>query len=578
VDNSLTHFLRNELLEDSITPETMANQANYSLLALEGQFIERERYLNLLRNECDMPNPHSLQPSRPEARPNGNPSTSSYPLERVEDIILALERLLIFNRHPSGNKPISRPIATKKSLEQPKRKSLPYVVKSARQRRINSCAFLKDDYIEQFRKQALQKSKKFKIFVAQALFEAKRTEDERRAFEQEMRKNKLKNCGLIPESIITTEDESENKEGFALLTNKTLNRPETILISEDESEENKDFAQLTKHIVISDDEAAEEVTAIESFIISEDESEVEEVTASESIIISEDESDENENEEFAQPTQEPVNRPRLITISEDELDEKEEFPQLTKEHLSRLMELKEGHPEEFVVSKFKLDVYLSDIKILIGGRWLNDVVINFYMNLLIDRSEKRSGQLPSVYSMNTFFMPRLLQSGFEGVKRWTRKVDILSKDIILIPVTTPGGTTVTPRHVRSTPLGKIFPGAKLNTTSISIRAPSIPQLNTSVTASPTAVSVSGGATVAPGRGPGAGGTALTATNLPTTRIIQLQQPATGTAQQIIGSGARLAGNVMLQPFLMSTTAAAKMGKLYTQCGDGGKKGASSKGS
>ncbi|XP_016967146.1 pneumococcal serine-rich repeat protein isoform X2 [Drosophila biarmipes] len=128
-----------------------------------------------------------------------------------------------------------------------------------------------------------------------------------------------------------------------------------------------------------------------------------------------------------------------------------------------------------------------------------------------------------------------------------------------VTTTTPGGTTVTPRHVRSTPLGKIFPGAKLNTTSISIRAPSIPQLNTSVTASPTAVSVSGGATVAPGRGPGAGGTALTATNLPTTRIIQLQQPATGTAQQIIGSGARLAGNVMLQPFLMSTTAAAKMG-------------------
>ncbi|XP_052845194.1 pneumococcal serine-rich repeat protein isoform X2 [Drosophila gunungcola] len=128
-----------------------------------------------------------------------------------------------------------------------------------------------------------------------------------------------------------------------------------------------------------------------------------------------------------------------------------------------------------------------------------------------------------------------------------------------VTTTTPGGTTVTPRHVRPIPLGKSFPGGKLNTTSISIRAPSIPQLNTSVTASPTPVSVSGGATVAPGRGPGAGGTALTATNLPTTRIIQLQQPATGTTQQIIGSAARLAGNVMLQPFLMSTTAAAKMG-------------------
>ncbi|XP_017128477.1 pneumococcal serine-rich repeat protein isoform X6 [Drosophila elegans] len=128
-----------------------------------------------------------------------------------------------------------------------------------------------------------------------------------------------------------------------------------------------------------------------------------------------------------------------------------------------------------------------------------------------------------------------------------------------VTTTTPGGTTVTPRHVRPIPLGKSFPGGKLNTTSISIRAPSIPQLNTSVTASPTPVSVSGGATVAPGRGPGAGGTALTTTSLPTTRIIQLQPPATGTTQQIIGSATRLGGNVMLQPFLMSTTAAAKIG-------------------
>ncbi|XP_064545367.1 pneumococcal serine-rich repeat protein isoform X3 [Drosophila montana] len=130
--------------------------------------------------------------------------------------------------------------------------------------------------------------------------------------------------------------------------------------------------------------------------------------------------------------------------------------------------------------------------------------------------------------------------------------------------TTPGGTTVTPRQVRPIPLGKSFPATKLNTTSISIRAPSIPQLNSNV-APPTPVSVSGGVTVA-GRGPGGTGAgtnvapvALTAANLPTTRIIQLQQPATGGAHQIIGSTTRLAPNVMLQPFLMSTSAAAKMG-------------------
>ncbi|EDV97798.1 anon-1 [Drosophila grimshawi] len=126
--------------------------------------------------------------------------------------------------------------------------------------------------------------------------------------------------------------------------------------------------------------------------------------------------------------------------------------------------------------------------------------------------------------------------------------------------TTPLGTTVTPRQVRPIPLSKSFPATKLNTTSISIRAPSIPQLSSNVVP-PTPVSVSGGVTVA-GRGPTGGGVApvaLTAANLPTTRIIQLQQQTTGGAQQIIGSTARLGGNVMLQPFLMSTSAAAKIG-------------------
>lgn len=129
--------------------------------------------------------------------------------------------------------------------------------------------------------------------------------------------------------------------------------------------------------------------------------------------------------------------------------------------------------------------------------------------------------------------------------------------------TTPGGTTVTPRQVRPIPLGKSFAGAKLNTTSISIRAPSIPQLSSSG-GPPTPVSVSSGVA---GRGPGLGGVGtaanvapvtLSAANLPATRIIQLQQPATGGAQQIIGSAGRLAGNVMLQPFLIGS---AKMGKL-----------------
>lgn len=39
-----------------------------------------------------------------------------------------------------------------------------------------------------------------------------------------------------------------------------------------------------------------------------------------------------------------------------------------------------------------------------------------------------------VYAKNTFFYPKLLQSGHSGVRRWTRKVDIFSFDIISVPI------------------------------------------------------------------------------------------------------------------------------------------------
>jgi len=86
-----------------------------------------------------------------------------------------------------------------------------------------------------------------------------------------------------------------------------------------------------------------------------------------------------------------------------------------------------------LITKFGLNIARRDIQTLLHDNWLNDEVINFYMNMLVDRGEKKQGY-PKVYAMNTFFITRLLQSGHGGVKRWTRKVDIFSMDIIPIPV------------------------------------------------------------------------------------------------------------------------------------------------
>ncbi|XP_037934161.1 mucin-3A isoform X2 [Teleopsis dalmanni] len=113
------------------------------------------------------------------------------------------------------------------------------------------------------------------------------------------------------------------------------------------------------------------------------------------------------------------------------------------------------------------------------------------------------------------------------------------------------------RQVRPIPLGKSFSTTKLNTTSISIRPPSLPQLAPSIgtAVSNTNVSTAAMASNSPRSTTVAGVLASTATVIPTTnlsstRIIQLQQQS---AQQLLGPAGRLTGNVMLQPIIVNAS-------------------------
>ncbi|KAG8237415.1 hypothetical protein J437_LFUL017522 [Ladona fulva] len=54
------------------------------------------------------------------------------------------------------------------------------------------------------------------------------------------------------------------------------------------------------------------------------------------------------------------------------------------------------------------------------------------MDMLIQRGQ--SPEYPSIYAFNTFFYPRLSSSGYSSVKRWTKKVDLFAKDMVLIPL------------------------------------------------------------------------------------------------------------------------------------------------
>lgn len=60
--------------------------------------------------------------------------------------------------------------------------------------------------------------------------------------------------------------------------------------------------------------------------------------------------------------------------------------------------------------------------------WLNDQVINRYLELLVNRSQGK------VAYLNTFFYSSYIQHGYQRVARWTNKIDVFSKNKILVPL------------------------------------------------------------------------------------------------------------------------------------------------
>lgn len=84
---------------------------------------------------------------------------------------------------------------------------------------------------------------------------------------------------------------------------------------------------------------------------------------------------------------------------------------------------------------FNLDVSVKDLRTLRPGQWLNDQVINYWMQLLNRRSQTNDN-LPKVHCFNTFFYSSLCKGGYAGVRRWAKKakVDIGACDVVLFPV------------------------------------------------------------------------------------------------------------------------------------------------
>lgn len=121
-----------------------------------------------------------------------------------------------------------------------------------------------------------------------------------------------------------------------------------------------------------------------------------------------------------------------LTIKGEIIVPEVELPPLTEEQEVTVTKALSAPGGFLIVSKFNLNIYTADIKTLKGANWLNDNVINFYMNLIIERG--KNPKFPKAFAFNTFFYPKLIENGYSSLRRWTKRVDIFSHDVIAVPI------------------------------------------------------------------------------------------------------------------------------------------------
>uniref|UniRef100_A0A8C7ABP2 SUMO specific peptidase 1 n=1 Tax=Neovison vison TaxID=452646 RepID=A0A8C7ABP2_NEOVI len=136
----------------------------------------------------------------------------------------------------------------------------------------------------------------------------------------------------------------------------------------------------------------------------------------------------------------PLEKEIPVTITQETekkghklIESEDEFPEITEEMEKEIKNVfRNGNQDEVLSEAFRLTITRKDIQTLNHLNWLNDEIINFYMNMLMERSKEKG--LPSVHAFNTFFFTKLKTAGYQAVKRWTKKVDVFSVDILLVPI------------------------------------------------------------------------------------------------------------------------------------------------
>jgi hypothetical protein len=111
------------------------------------------------------------------------------------------------------------------------------------------------------------------------------------------------------------------------------------------------------------------------------------------------------------------------------------YPSMTLEQAEKLVVMLNSG-SKVLVDGDKISVRGNDLITLKKRGWLNDEVINFYVELILKRAASEPEKYPKIHMFNTFFYPLLEKKGYPGVARITKKakVDIFSLDMVIVPI------------------------------------------------------------------------------------------------------------------------------------------------
>ncbi|KAI9136588.1 hypothetical protein BKA69DRAFT_1103189 [Paraphysoderma sedebokerense] len=138
-----------------------------------------------------------------------------------------------------------------------------------------------------------------------------------------------------------------------------------------------------------------------------------------------------ENQKLSEKIDELRDKPIIPPIDRTALN----FPSLTQEALAKITwALRPGSLSDVIVQGFKVAITKNDIFTLKDCTWLNDEVINFYGQLILQRSNSQPEVYPKLHFFNSFFYTSLRDVGYAKVRRWTKKFDLFSLDYVIFPV------------------------------------------------------------------------------------------------------------------------------------------------